>query len=50
MSLLKTQYLHCTCSHQFKLHQDCIHYTVVYKFIQSDLTLRNSEHCHSTII
>ena len=30
--LFKALYLHCTCLHQLKLHQDCLRDTVVYLF------------------
>ena len=27
--LFKTLYLHCTCSHEIKLHQDCVRHAIV---------------------
>ena len=37
--LFKTLYLPCTCSYQLKLHEDCVHHTIVYSFTVIYLTL-----------
>ena len=42
--LFKTLYLHCTCSNQLKLHQDCVHYIIAYLFnVIQHYTILNSK-------